>query len=151
MEGNECVKKEWKDFKAMRGVAWRIGGSILSVTVWLSIGVLWLFFKADDYSFWENAGLLVMSLLILVATNFALWVGFGTQFIPGTRSRTSGTRTAAKALAGVVWVAVFALYLYSYAGSFTIYQNLAIILVMLAVAGGVSAALNVGSKCAQED
>ncbi len=150
MEGNECEKKEWRDFKAMRGAAWRIGASILSVTVWLSIGIFWLFFKADDYSIWENAGLLIMSVLVLAATNFAIWVGFGMQYIPGRMRGRSAARTTAKVAAAIAWVSVFAYYLYSYAGSFTVYQNLAVFLVMIAVGGGVSAVLNIGSRDATE-
>ena len=146
MEGNECDKKEWRDFKAMRGAAWRIGASILTVTTWLSIGILWLFFKADDYSFWENLGLLIMSVLVLAATNFAIWVGFGMRYIPSRMKGRSAARTTAKAVTAIAWVSVLAYYLYTYAGSFTIYQNLAIFLAMIAIGGGVSAVLNIGAK-----
>jgi len=126
-----------------RAVGWRIGASILSFTVWLAVGIIWLFFYAGTISFWQNVALFIVSLIALLGVNAAMWVGAGMK----ARSRMNGERTRGRSIAsaatGVAWLLGLALYFYYYAGSLSLYQNLGMILLSLVLLAGVNLVIHV--------
>ncbi len=128
-----------------RAVGWRIGASILSFTIWLAAGIIWLFFYAGTISFWQNVALFIVSLIALCGVNAAMWVGAGMK----ARSRISGNRTRGRSIAsaatGVAWLLGLAVYFYYYAGGLTLYQNLGVILLSLVLLAGVNLVIHVRS------
>ncbi|MDW5561734.1 MAG: hypothetical protein SA339_00790 [Methanomassiliicoccus sp.] len=47
-----------------------VGG--LSVIIWLTFLVIWLFFYAGDFSFYENMGIFLASVLVVAGVNWAV-------------------------------------------------------------------------------
>jgi hypothetical protein len=130
-----------------RGMGWRISLSILTAVAWMAFIIAWLFFLAGDYSIWENLGLVILSLAILVGVNAAVWVPFGMRYAPPGEMRKMGAmRGLASAVIGVS-VCIFLIYwLLTWADDYTVYQNLAVLLIALVIGGGVNAAIWTGHR-----
>jgi len=124
-----------------RGLGWRIALSILTVFGWLAFTVIWLFFYAGDHSFFENVGIFILSVLAFVGVNAATWASIGARFAH-PQDRKHGARSVLAAMAGVAWAAFMAVWFYSYAADFTIYQNIAVLIASLLVLGGANFAIH---------
>ena len=128
-----------------RAVGWRIGASILSFTVWLAVGIIWLFFYADSISFWQNVALFIVSLIALLGVNAAMWVGAGMKARSHRLRKSTRGRAIASGATGVTWLLGLALYFYYYASSMSLYQNLGVILLSLVLLAGANIAIHVRS------
>jgi len=128
-----------------RAIGWRIGVSILSVTAWLALGIVWLFFYADGISFWQNVALFIVSLVALAGVNAAMWVSAGVKAKSRMRGEPTSRRSMASAATGVAWLLGIALYLYYYAGSLTLYQNLGVILLSFVLLAGANLVIHARS------
>jgi cation transport ATPase len=138
--------QDWREVMAIRGMGWRISASITSGLLWLTSLIAWLFFAATDHSMWENFGLGLISLLALVAINVAIWLPFGLRFAPKDerdhhytlKGAVSGTICLSVATSLIAW-------LFLYADDFSIYQNLAVLLMFVIIGGGLNAVIWMGS------
>lgn len=130
-----------------RGMGWRISTTILLGVGWLVFIIIWLFFYASGFSIYQNLAILVVSLLIVAGGTAVLWVGLGIRMgktqAPGapewSRFEREKWRGWLSAIIWVAWVVFIVVWLFFYADSFSGYQNLAILIVSLLIAGGVTA------------
>ncbi|MFW9794664.1 MAG: hypothetical protein ACFFEE_10205 [Candidatus Thorarchaeota archaeon] len=112
---------------------WRARTSAISGVVWIIFLIVWIFFFAVGFGFYENIGIALASLLLVGAINVGLWV-------PGHGEEGGGRISA---LGGIFWLMFIVLWL-PFANNFSQqvfpinpYQNFAIImtsfLVMIAI------------------
>jgi hypothetical protein len=133
---------DWREVMDIRGMGWRISASIVSGLLWLTSLIAWLFFAATDHSIWENLGLVLTSLLTLVAMNVAIWLPFGLRFAPKDERDRHGTlKGAASGIICLFVVTTLIAWLFLYADDFSIYQNLAVLLMFVIVGGGLNAVI----------
>lgn len=129
--------------KVPAGLGWRISLSILSAVVWVAFIITWLFFLASDYTIWENLGTLLLSLVIFVGANVAVWVPFGIRYAPeGEWKKEASGKSVASVLIGIVVCAFLIVWLMTQADAYTLYQNLAVILASIVIGGGLHAAVS---------
>ncbi|OPY34466.1 MAG: hypothetical protein A4E32_00193 [Methanomassiliicoccales archaeon PtaU1.Bin124] len=125
-----------------KDMRWRIYLSIFTVFAGMAFVVTWLFFYAGDHSFWENLGVLILSFLIFVGVNAAFWVPFGLRHAPMDESwQVPEKKGWASAVIGVGACLFLIVWLLLYADDYSIYQNLAVLLSVLVVGGGLGAAV----------
>lgn len=142
MNTGEFDCKGMSDF-APRGMGWRIAVSVLTVFGWLAFAVIWLFFYAGDYSLLKNLGVFILSVLVFIGVNAATWASIGARYAH-PQEKKHGARSVLGALAGVTWAAFMAIWLFSYAADFSVYQNIAVLIASLALLGGASFAIHFG-------
>ena len=128
------------------GMGWRVGLSIIGGIGWLAFLIVWLFFYASEFSGYQNVAILLLSLLVVTAVVGLPWIVWGRRFqtehevamqkTPGFRWRVVVSSVAALGL--VVFLIVW---FYGYADSYSIYQNVAVVLVAILVTGGLQGAL----------
>jgi cation transport ATPase len=132
---------DWQ--KKPRGIGWRSAASTLSGVLWLSFIIIWLFFYAGDYSVWENLGIVLLSLVVLVGVNAIFWVGFGLRMAKG-KVDMPRWRIFATIISLTGGIAFTIVWLIAYANGYNVYQNLAVLLVTLLLSGGMCAAIWMG-------
>jgi hypothetical protein len=132
MNDNDWAWEMRKGCGSVRGMGWRIVFSSLSLLVWLTFLIAWLFFMADDYGILQNIGLFLGSVVVLGVVNMLVWLGFAMS-VEGTPevSYKAHRREIASGLIGLAWVIGAAIWLFLYAGDYSIYQNLAVLLLSL--------------------
>ncbi|MCG7845370.1 MAG: hypothetical protein MIO90_08070 [Methanomassiliicoccales archaeon] len=132
MNDNDWAWEMKKGCGSIRGMGWRIVFSSLSVLLWLTFLIAWLFFKADDYGIFQNIGLFIGSVVVLGVVNMLVWLGFAMSVEDiSDVSYTAYRRKIAGGLIGLAWVIGAALWLFLYADDYSIYQNLAVLLLSL--------------------
>ena len=137
-KNDECDIETLKKMNSL-GMAWRVSFSAVSALSWLGFFILWLAFYASDYNAYENIAIIILSAVVFVALNAAIWVPFGMKFAESEpRHRTTGADIVS-IIAGVGWLAFLVIWLMVYAGDYDIYQNIAVFIVSLLAFGGVSA------------
>lgn len=144
-EMDESFKDDMMRELGPRAMGWRIGASILSVTVWLAVGIIWLFFYAGGHDFWQNAALFLVSLVALAGVNAAMWVGAGMKARSRIRGEPTRARSVASAATGIAWLLGIAVYFYYYAGDFTLYQDLGVILLSFVLLAGANLVIHARS------
>ena len=127
--GERCG--DW-GFKSIKGMGWRIAFSATSLMLWFTFVVAWLFFLADDYSLAQNIGVMIGSVLLFVGLNAPVWYSFAMK-MEGMKCATvkEHRREWASGLMGVLWISGAAIWLMFYAGDYSIYQNLAVLLLSI--------------------
>lgn len=127
--GERC--EDW-DFKSIKGMGWRIAFSATSLMLWFTFVVAWLFFLADDYSLAQNLGVMIGSVLLFVGVNVPVWYSFAMK-VEGMKGVTvkGHRREWVSGLMGVLWISGAAIWLMFYAGDYSIYQNLAVLLLSI--------------------
>jgi cation transport ATPase len=131
------------DWQKPKDIRWRSAASTVSGVLWLSFIIIWLFFYAGDYSVWENLGIVLLSLVVLVGVNAIFWVSFGLRMAKGNvdmprwRIITTIILVTGALAFTIVWLIV-------YADGYNAYQNLAVLLVSLLLSGGLCAAIWMG-------
>ncbi len=133
------------------GFAWRVSLTILLGVGWLAFLILFLFFWASQYSFYEDVAIVIVSILIALGALAAMWASFGLRMAekvgmeePGVRvemRRWMGWRGILSSFIWIGWAVFLALWLFFAANSYNGYQNLAVLIVSLIVAGGLSSIL----------
>jgi hypothetical protein len=138
----EC-ESAFNERKVPAGMGWRISMSILSVFVWTAFIITWLFFLASDYSIWENLGIFLLSLVVFIGANAAVWVPFGMRYAPEGEFRKAHVgKSVVSVIIGIAVCAFLVVWLLTQADGYTIYQNLAVILASLVIGGGLHAAVS---------
>ena len=136
---DECDIETLKKMNSL-GMAWRASVSAISALSWLGFFILWLAFYAGDYNAYENIAIIILSVVVFVALNVAVWVPFGIKFAGDEpKHKTTGADIVA-IIAGVAWLAFLVIWLLMYAGDYDVYQNIAVFIVSLLAFGGISAA-----------
>ncbi len=141
MDEEPSIKKN-----EIEGLAWRISSSILVVVGWLVFLLLWLFFYADQYPWERNLAVLLLSLLILVGilgVPWAYWAFKKQTPVEKNMWRQKGFqwRIWVSLIIGLAFIMFLIYWFWMYAVPYTIYQNLAIFIITLFIAAGLTAAI----------
>lgn len=123
------------------GFGWRVSTSIITAVGWLSFIILWLFFYADKYSIYQNIGAVIISLIVFIGINGAVWGTWAMRMAPKDAMGPWRLRAIASFVAGAAWVAFLLIWLLIYADSYSIYQNIAVLFVSVLVLGGINGVL----------
>jgi cation transport ATPase len=142
---DECDIETLKKMNSL-GMAWRVSMSVISALSWLGFFILWLAFYAGDYNVYENIAIIILSVVVFVALNVAIWVPFGMKFAENEPKHKTTGADVVSIIAGVGWLAFLLLWLLMYAGDYDIYQNIAVFVVSLLAFGGISGAAHAVSS-----
>ncbi len=136
---------EWPGRHVKEGMGWQVSLSILGGVGWLVFLLVWLIFYASEYSGYQNVAIVLLSLLAVAGLLGILWTIWGWRRKPeGIRMmKTPGFRWRVVFSAVSVPAAVLALvgWLYWYADGYSIYQNIAVCIIILLIMGGLQGAV----------
>jgi len=132
--------------KETEGLAWGVSLSILVGVGWLVFLVLWLFFYARDYAWEKNVAIFLMSLLLLigiVGVPWAYWAFKKQTPVEKEMWKQKGFqwRFWISIIVGLFAILFLIYWFWTLASPYDIYQNLAIFIVVLLIAGGLLAAM----------
>jgi len=130
------------------GFTWRLSTTILLGVVWLSFLILWLFFWAGSFDVYQNLAVIFVSIIVVIGLLGAMWASWGIRYAKEHEgkniewkqdwNRWFGWRGVTSAIIWIGWLIWLLVWLFFYAGSYNFYQNLAIFIVSLLAAGGIS-------------
>ena len=131
-----------KNEKWPAGCGWRGAASVISGVVWLCFNIIWLFFYAGDYTIWENIGVFLLSIVAVLGFNALAWVGYGFSMAKGEelpRYRIIGSMLVlgAGTVSPLTW-------LFFLTDGYNVYQNIAVLSVIVLLTLGSCAALWIG-------
>jgi len=133
--------KEWKGEMPPGGAA-RVAVSIVVGVGWLIFLILFLAFYAEGFGVYRNLAIILISLLVVGAILGPIWASWAIKTGRARKKRPGlASRTAVSTVVGCGWLIFFILFLAFYAEDFSIYRNLAIILVSLLVVGAIEGAM----------
>jgi len=132
--------------KHKAGFRWGVSLSIIGGVGWLVFIIIWLAFYASAYPWEKNFAIFLLSLLvvgIVLGTPWSIW---------GMKQRTQKEKEMWKIkgfkwrvwFSGVFFIAIFSFLIYWFwflAVPYSIYQNIAVIIVAFLVLGGVMGAM----------
>jgi hypothetical protein len=129
-----------------RGLGWRISLTIMLGIGWLAFVIIWLFFYAGNYDLYQNIAIIIVSILAGMGMAALIWVTFGLRMAREKAGADADVvmrswiswRGIASMLIWVGWLVFVIVWLFYYAGSYNFYQNLAVAIVSLLIAGGLS-------------
>jgi hypothetical protein len=147
----EDISMEWdrgKDVFAVPGFSWRIAATIMLGVIWLSFLILWLIFWAGDFDVYQNLAIVFVSIIVVIGLLGAMWASWGLRYARKYEGkniewkqqwhRWFGWRGIASGIIWIGWIVWLIVWLFFYAGNYNFYQNLAIFIVSLLAAGGIS-------------
>jgi len=167
-EGNvvEVVEEKKSDeipveIRTSRGFMWRMTLTIILGVAWLAFLIIWLFFFAGDYNVYQNIGIVILSVLILVGILGASWasmISVGMKYasekdremwnMKGFKSRI--VFSIVVAFAAIITLVVW---FFFFAGDYNVYQNIGMFIVIILVLFGILAAawVSIGMKYASKE
>jgi hypothetical protein len=129
-----------------KGMEWRVSLSILGGVGWLVFLLLWLFFYASEYNGYQNIAIILISILIICAVLGVPWAMWGLK----NRKKMEKEMIQSKGFKWRMWLSgivalglliVLIVWFYVYAIDYSIYQNIAIFIVLLLIMGGIEGAM----------
>lgn len=141
--GEGDIPKEATDVFGTPGFAWRVGLSIIVAFGWLAFLIIWLFFYAGDYDVFQNIAIFLVSIIVGIGILAAAWATWGIRYASklggqGAECMTPKGTWILNAVAGFGWLVFLIVWLFFYAGDYSGYQNLAILITSLLVLGAVT-------------
>jgi hypothetical protein len=128
------------------GLAWRVSLSILVGVGWLVFLLVWLFFSASQYPWEKNIAVFLLSLLtiiVILGIPWAYWA-FKKQ-TPQEKEmwqhKPFQWRFWVSLVIGFCFVLFLIVWFWVFAEPYDIYQNIAIFIISLLIAGGLVAAI----------
>jgi len=113
------------------GMGWRTSLSIIEAMGWLVFLVVWFFFYAGTMRFFQNVAVFAVSVAILGVVEGLTWLpAWPNRGKPGFRKAF-----ALQSVVGIITLAFAFYWLYLYADSTSLYMNIAIILIPIAIYG----------------
>lgn len=139
MNDNDWKCADHCDWRDVKGLTWRMTFSAVSALGWFGFVIAWLFFLAGDYGLLQNIGVLLLSVVALAAMNAPVWISFAKR-MEGLEDLHCPEKEhgAAKAVLALAWMVAIGLWLLIYAGDFSLYQNLAVLLLSLVPVGAAN-------------
>ena len=139
MSENEWSCGDCRDWKAVKGMSWRVTVSAVSALGWFGFVIAWLFFLADGYSILQNIAVLMLSVVGLAMLNVTVWLTFAQSMgeLKDISCETEKHGMAKGALA-LIWLVAIGVWLFWYAGDYSLYQNLAVLLLSIVPVAAVS-------------
>jgi hypothetical protein len=118
-----------REISEVPGIGWRVSLSIIEAMGWLIFLVIWFFFYAQTLGFYQNIAVFVLSVVILALVEGFTWAPmWWDPEIAGF-----GRSVALQAILGLVALVFAFVWLYFYADSMSLYTNIAIIIIPIAV------------------
>lgn len=116
--------------------------SIIIGVGWLIFLIMWLAFYASDYAWEKNIAIILLSALVMFLLLAGIWAMYGIRKIPPDEKemfKTSGFKgrivlSIVLPFASMIFLIVW---FWFYAQPYNIWQNLAVILMVLLINGGV--------------
>jgi len=113
-------------------IASRVAVSIAVFLGWLIFFVTFLAFYAGSFTVYQNLAIILVSIFIgvaILAPMWAIWgMKYGRRYSEEWRPRQK-RRSMLKTVGLMFWLLFVVLYLWFYSGNYSIYQNLAVIIV----------------------
>jgi hypothetical protein len=139
-----------QDMQPPRGLGWRISLTVLLGVGWIAFLIIWLFFYAGNFPLHQNIAVFILSVVVAIGLASLVWISFGLRmarmsggdYAAAETRRWMSWRGIASMLVWVGWLAWLIIWLYSYWPSYDIYQNIALFIVSLLIAGAISWALS---------
>jgi len=127
-------------------LGWRPSFSIVVGVGWLVFIILWLAFYASPYPWEKNLAIILLSILIMFLLLGGVWAVWGIRKIPKEgweMFKTSGfkSRVITSIVLPLVSMIFLIIWFWYYAEPYTVYQNIAVFIVVLLIMGGVLGAL----------
>jgi len=136
--------QETESRRVAKGLAWILITSLLLGLLWFTFVIVWLFFYAFEYTFYQNLAILMASIVMALGSLIIIWLWFGLSLSRRIRGighncleeSTSwlGWRTTSSIMIWVVWFGFLITWLFFFAGGYNHYQNASLIMVSLLIA-----------------
>jgi hypothetical protein len=117
------MPREQPDYSQVPGFGWRVSLSIIIAIGWLIFLVIWLFFYAGGYNLYQNFAIFMISIAVMAVVEGLIWKPLWWEL--GKPQRMRGV--AFTVVAGAAIIVFLFFWLFFYAGSYTLYQNIAIV------------------------
>lgn len=139
MSENDWACGDRGDWRAIKGMGWRVTVSAVSALGWFGSIIAWLFFLADGYSIPQNIAVLLLSVVALAIVNVSVWMSFA-QSVGELKDLSCETERhgMAKGALALIWLVAIGIWLFWYAGDYSLYQNLAVLLLSIVPVAGIS-------------
>ncbi len=139
MSDNEWACGDCRDWRAVKGMSWRVTVSAVSALGWFGFVIAWLFFLADGYSILQNIAVLMLSVVALAMVNVTVWLTFARSVGELKDISCVGEKHGmAKGALALIWLVAIGAWLFWYAGDYSLYQNLAVLLLSIVPVAGLS-------------
>ena len=135
------MKKE-EELMEMNGMGWKVALSIICGVGWLVFLIIWLFFYASNYTFYQNIGIFIMSIFVVMILLGIPWMMYGLRFQTDEEKvmwMTKGFkgRVFVSGIIAFLFIFFLSLWFFLYADNYCIYQNIAVFLVSILIIGGI--------------
>jgi hypothetical protein len=145
------MDQETESRRVANGLARILITSLLLGLLWFTFVIVWLFFYAFDYTFYQNLAILMLSTVMALGSLIIIWLWFGLslsrrikgigQDCTGEGTSWLGWRTASSIVIWIVWFGFLITWLFFFAGGYNHYQNASLIMVSLIIAVVLTAIL----------
>nr|MDO8097626.1 hypothetical protein [Candidatus Njordarchaeota archaeon] len=117
------------DISQVPGFGWRVSLSIVVAIGWLIFLIIWLFFYAGGFNLYQNLAIVMVSMAIMAVIEGLTWKPLWWELGKPILMRRAVITVVA---ASVILVFLF-VWLFFYAGGYTLYQNIAIVALVLGI------------------
>lgn len=128
--------------KKIGNLGWKPSLSIIGTVGWLIFIIIWFAFYASDYSWEKNLAVFLLSILIVFFAIVGMWAIWSLRMIPKPgweMFKISGFRW--RVLTSIVLpfaaMIILIIWFWSYAEPYSVWQNIAVLLVILLAIGGI--------------
>ena len=113
----------------VRSIKWRTVLSIVTGFGWLIFLVIWLFFYAGEYTFYQNLGVILASLIVLFFANGSAW-----------KSIEEGQRWKSifSVITGLILGIFLVYWLFYHASDYTLLENIGVFFLSVLIIGAVN-------------
>jgi hypothetical protein len=127
-------------------LGWRPTFSIVVGVGWLIFLIAWLAFYASNYVWEQNIAMILLSILVAFSLLGGVWAVWGLKMIPKEGRemfKTFGFKWRIQTSIAIPFLAIVFLiiWFWFYAAPFTVWQNIAVLLITLLAVGGILGAL----------
>lgn len=116
--------------------------SIIIGVGWLIFLIMWFAFYASDYAWEKNIAIILLSILVMFLLLGGMWAMYGFKKIPSDEKemfKTSGFkwRIILSIILPFAAIIFLIIWFWFYAQPYSVWQNIAVILVTLLIIGGI--------------
>lgn len=139
------MEKEMDNMKE-ESLGWRVIFSIISGIAWLVFLIIWLFYYASEYSIYENIGIFILSIFVVALILGIPWMTWGMRYRSEEekeiwQAKGFQLRMYSSAILALMFIMFLIVWFFFFASDYSIYQNIAVLIVSVLVIGGVLGAL----------